>query len=622
MLVELRAENYAVIDHAIASFGPGLNLLTGETGAGKSILVDALALLMGGKSSAEVVRHGADKAVVSCVFESTANAENILEENGIDSGGNDVILRREISSGGKGRVFVNNQPATVAVLRQLAPELALVHAQSESLASFDQSQQRILLDRFAGIDTAAVAEAYTRWRSAQEKLDDLLQGEQDRLRMVDLWSYQQKEIEAAHLVPGEDEALETEKRVLANAEKLYAAATNAFDQLYEGGSSAEAALRAALRNVEELARYDARFTEAAQQLASTRATVGDLSASLRDYAEGINASPERLAEIEDRLALLDRLKRKYGKTIAEVVAFAEDVTRKLAEVEDRDEILKTLRAELASASAAYCAAASALSAERHAAAAKLATLAEAQINSLAMKVRFELAVHSAESPAANEDEQDGKQSFVSGHDFSRAESGAPPTEGFAALKGHDFSRAADAAKKAGALAPEGSTSDTAHWTANGWDQVEYRISTNPGEPLKPLDQIASGGEMSRVMLALKVSVEEGAVKPKKKQPTPRTLVFDEIDIGIGGRAAEAVGQKLKSLSRGQQVLCVTHLPQIAAFADQHFLIDKRESDGRTKMQVRLLDDRARTHEVARMLSGAKVTETSLQHAAQMIAGSR
>ena len=622
MLVELRAENYAVIDHAIASFGPGLNLLTGETGAGKSILVDALALLMGGKSSAEVVRHGADKAVVSCVFESTANAENILEENGIDSGGNDVILRREISSGGKGRVFVNNQPATVAVLRQLAPELALVHAQSESLASFDQSQQRILLDRFAGIDTAAVAEAYTRWRSAQEKLDDLLQGEQDRLRMVDLWSYQQKEIEAAHLVPGEDEALETEKRVLANAEKLYAAATNAFDQLYEGGSSAEAALRAALRNVEELARYDARFTEAAQQLASTRATVGDLSASLRDYAEGINASPERLAEIEDRLALLDRLKRKYGKTIAEVVAFAEDVTRKLAEVEDRDEILKTLRAELASASAAYRAAASALSAERHAAAAKLATLAEAQINSLAMKVRFELAVHSAESPAANEDEQDGKQSFVSGHDFSRAESGAPPTEGFAALKGHDFSRAADAAKKAGALAPEGSTSDTAHWTANGWDQVEYRISTNPGEPLKPLDQIASGGEMSRVMLALKVSVEEGAVKPKKKQPTPRTLVFDEIDIGIGGRAAEAVGQKLKSLSRGQQVLCVTHLPQIAAFADQHFLIDKRESDGRTKMQVRLLDDRARTHEVARMLSGAKVTETSLQHAAQMIAGSR
>ena len=210
-----------------------------------------------------------------------------------------------------------------------------------------------------------------------------------------------------------------------------------------------------------------------------------------------------------------------------------------------------------------------------------------------MKVKFEIAVHSPEEPT------DSK-----GHGFSRAEHGAT--------------------KKGGALAPEGSSSEDSQsgWTASGWDTVEYRIATNPGEPLKALDEIASGGEMSRVMLALKVSVEEGAARPKKKSPTPRTLVFDEIDIGIGGRAAEAVGQKLKALARGQQVLCVTHLPQIAAFADQHFLVDKREADGRTKMQVRLLDDRARTHEVARMLSGAKVTDTSLQHAGQMIAASR
>ena len=560
MLVELRAENYAVIDHAIAVFGPGLNLLTGETGAGKSILVDALALLMGGKASQEVVRHGAEKAVVACVFESTHGAEAILEENGIDAEGNEIILRREILATGKGRVFVNNQPATVAVLKQLAPELALVHAQSESLSSFDQAQQRILLDRFGGLSTDAVAEAHARWRDAQEKLDEMLRGEQDRLRMVDLWSYQRKEIEAAHLQAGEDEALETEKRVLGNSEKLYAAAMGAFEQLYEGSGSAEGALRAALRNVEELARYDGRFTESAQQLESVRATLGDVSASLRDYAEGIDASPERLAEIEDRLALLDRLKRKYGKNAAEVIAYGEEVVRKLAEVEDREEILRALRTDLREAVAAYQAAAGALSAERQAAAAKLAKLAEAQINSLAMKVKFEVAVTASE-------QQSG-------------------------------------------------------WTTSGWDEVEYRIATNAGEPLKSLHEIASGGEMSRVMLALKVSVEEGAVKPKKKSPTPRTLVFDEIDIGIGGRAAEAVGQKLKSLSRGQQVLCVTHLPQIAAFADQHFLIDKRESDGRTKMQVRLLDDRARMHEVARMLSGAKVTDTSLQHAGQMIAASR
>jgi len=560
MLVELRAENYAVIDHAIASFGPGLNLLTGETGAGKSILVDALSLLMGGKSSAEVVRHGADRAVVSCVFETTHGAEAVLEENGIDAEGTEIILRREILSNGKGRVFVNNQPATVAVLKLLAPELALVHAQSETHTSFDQPQQRILLDRFAGLSLEPVAQAHAQWKEAAAKLEELLLGEQDRLRLVDLWSYQSKEIASAQLRPGEDENLETEKRVLANSEKLYAAAMSAFDNLYEGGASAEVSLRAALRNVEELARYDSRFAEAVQQLHSARAVVDDVSSSVRDYAEGINASPERLAEIEDRLALLDRLKRKYGHTVTEVIAFGEDVAQKLSEVEDRDEILKTLRLTLEKAEAAYRAAASAVSDERTAAASKLAKLAEAQINSLAMKVRFEVAVSAQKAPS--------------------------------------------------------------HWTSTGWDEVEYRISTNPGEPIKPLAEIASGGEMSRVMLALKVSVEEGAIKPKSKSPTPRTLVFDEIDIGIGGRAAEAVGQKLKSLSRGQQVLCVTHLPQIAAFADQHFLIDKREADGRTKTKVSLLDDRARTHEVARMLSGATVTETSLQHAAQMVAASR
>jgi DNA repair protein RecN (Recombination protein N) len=559
MLVELRAENYAVIDHAIAVLGPGLNLLTGETGAGKSLLVDALALLMGGKSSVDVVRHGAEKAVVSCVFESTSGAEAVLEENGIDSEGNEIILRREILSSGKGRVFVNNQPATVAVLKQLAPELALVHAQTETASSFDQAQQRILLDRFAGVSTDAVSEAYTAWHEAQNKLNDLLQGEQDRLRMVDLWAYQRKEIDTAQLRPGEDEALETEKRVLANSEKLYAAAMGAFDQLYEGGASAEGSLRAALRNLEELARYDGRFTEAVQQVTSVRATVGDVAATVRDYAEGINASPERLAEIEDRLALLDRLKRKYGHSIDEVIAFGQDVSQKLTEVEDRDEILKQLRTSLEKAAAEYRNVATELSSTRKAAATRLGKLAEAQINSLAMKVKFEVA-----------------------------------------LQAH--------------------TQETV-WTTQGWDEVECRISTNPGEPMKMLTEIASGGELSRVMLALKVAVEESSSKSKKKT-TPRTLVFDEIDIGIGGRAAEAVGQKLKALSRGQQVLCVTHLPQIAAFADQHLAVEKREDHGRTRTQIRVLDDRARTHEVARMVSGAKVTDTSLQHAAQMIASSR
>ena len=570
MLVELRAENYAVIDHAIAVFGPGLNLLTGETGAGKSILVDALALLMGGKASAEVVRHGADRAVVSCVFEATAIADAILDENGIDSTGSEIILRREILATGKGRVFVNNQPATVTVLKLLAPELALVHAQSETLSSFDQAQQRILLDRFGYLETAAVAQAHAKWRETAQKLEDLEQGEQDRLRMVDLWSYQRKEIEQAELTAGEDDELENEKRVLANAEKLFTAASSAFDLLYEGSNSAESALRNALKNLEELARYDTKFADSVQQLTSARAIVDDLADTLRDYAESLGgtASPDRLAEIEDRLVALDRLKRKYGKTIAEVIAFGEEVTAKLAEVEDRDEILKQLRIELDSARVHYASAAQALSLQRQSAAKVLAQLAENQINDLAMRVRFEVAVN-----------------------------------------------------------PQ---SDESTWAAHGWDVVQYKIATNPGEPLKPLDEIASGGEMSRVMLALKVTVEEGTVRPAtqpvsskgKRVVSPRTLVFDEIDIGIGGRAAEAVGQKLKKLSQAQQVLCVTHLPQIAAFADQHFLIEKREDHGRTKTQVRLLDEKSRVEEVARMLSGAKVTEASQHHASQMIQASR
>ena len=572
MLLELRAENYAVIDHAVAEFGAGLNLLTGETGAGKSILIDALALLLGDKGSADVVRHGAEKAVVSCVFETTPGAESILEENGIDVEGGEILLRREIvvgsgKTGGKGRVFINNQPATVGVLRQLAPELALIHAQSETLGSFDQAQQRGLLDRFAGIALEQVAAAFIAWRDAKDKLEELVSGEQDRLRMADLWIFQKKEIEQAHLEAADEDArLETEKRVLANAEKLYTAAMSAHEVLYESQDSAESALKTALKHIEELARYDDKFAEAVQQIVSARAVVGDVSATVRDYAEGINASPERLGEIEDRLALLDRLKRKYAsgsadKALAEVIAYGEEVTRKLGEIENRDQMLAESRDAVKKAEAAYRVAAEQVTAQRSSAAKKLAQLAEAQINDLAMKARFQVEVTAQQ--------------------------------------------------------------ETAFWSAQGWDHVECRIATNAGEPLKPLDEIASGGEMSRVMLALKVSVEEGAAaKSARKTVLPRTLVFDEIDIGIGGRAAEAVGQKLKALSHGQQVICITHLPQIAAFAGQHFLIEKTEKAGRTRTNVRLMTEQERTEEIARMLSGAKVTETSLKHAEQMLKASR
>jgi DNA repair protein RecN (Recombination protein N) len=572
MLLELRAENYAVIDQAVASFGPGLNLLTGETGAGKSILIDALALLLGGKASADVVRHGAEKAVLGCVFESTPGAVAILEANGIDAGAfsDDILLRREIAAGGKGRVFVNNQPATVAVLRELAPELGLIHTQGETLGSFDQAQQRGLLDRFGGIATDDAEAAFAAWRATTERLAELQASEQDRLRMADLWRFQTREIADAQLaVEDEDAQLEAEKLVLANAEKLYTAARSAHELLYEQEGSAETTLTAALKHVEELVKFDARFAEPAQQLAAAKAAVEDVSAEVRDFAEKVHASPERLEEIEDRLAALDRLKRKYGgaggsQTLAEVMRFGEEAARRLAEVENRDELLAELRVQQERDEEAYRGAARDLTAARRAAAARLEKLATEEINDLAMTVRFKVQVAAVEDEAA--------------------------------------------------------------WAGHGWDRIECLIATNAGEPLKPLDEIASGGEMSRVLLALKVTVEEsfaaGHGKKKSALPTPRMLVFDEIDIGIGGRAAEAVGRKLKTLAKRQQVVCITHLPQIAAFADQHFLIEKAEKGGRTRTSVRRMEEGERAQEIARMLSGAKVTESSLEHARSLLKSSR
>ena len=574
----MRLENYAVIDNLVVEFGQGLNLLTGETGAGKSILVDALALLLGEKASSDVIRTGAERAVVSAVFEAEDAAEKsltgILEQNGLDeSDDGSLILRREIAASGKGRVFVNNRPATVAVLRLLAPHLATIHAQNESLLSFDGPARLGLLDIFAGSQLGAVAEGFAAWKEIRTRIDELERGEQDRLRLVDLWIFQKREIEEGRLQSGEDESLETEKRVLANAEKIYNAAMNAFDLLYEGNGSTASSLRAAQKQVEELARYEPKFQEALAALETARISVEDVGATLRDYAGGIHASPEHLAQVEDRLALLDRLKRKYGPTLDEVIQFGADVSRKLSEVENKDEILRGLRSELATAAGEYLRAARALSKKRAEAARRLEKLVEAEINDLAMKSTFRIEISTSE--------------------------------------------------------------EAGNWTGSGIDQVAYMIATNPGEPLRQLEHVASGGELSRVMLALKASVESGKTPTSRKERekwgtqdaasrkrregiAQRTLVFDEIDTGIGGRAAEAVGKKLKSLSRSNQVFCVTPLPQIATFGDHHYVIEKKESGGRTRTTIRAVTGEERTEEVARMLSGAKLTETSRKHAEQMI----
>ena len=579
MLIEMRLENYAVIDSLAVEFGQGLNLLTGETGAGKSILVDALALLLGNKASSDVIRTGSERAVVSAVFEVDPTIEEplteILESNGLDeSDDGSLILRREIAAGGKGRVFVNNQPATVAVLRLFAPYLATIHAQNESVLSFDGPSRLALLDAFAGLAADAAGNAFATWKEVRTRIDELERGEQDRLRLVDLWMFQKREIDDARLQSGEDEQLETEKRVLANAEKIYNAAMNAFDLLYEGNGSTASSLRAAQKQVEELARYEPKFQEALAALETARISVEDVGATLRDYAGGIHASPEHLAQVEDRLAVLERLKRKYGPTLDELMQFGAEVTRKLSEVENKDEILRSLRSELARAAAEYLRIAHALSKKRAEAARRLEKLVETEINDLAMKSIFRIEMTSSE--------------------------------------------------------------EEGNWSSGGIDQVVYMISTNPGEPLRQLEHIASGGELSRVMLALKASVEagtdpssrragersgahdSGSRKKREKHGAQKTLVFDEIDTGIGGRAAESVGKKLKSLARSHQVLCVTHLPQIATFGDHHFVIEKKESGGRSRTSIRPVTGEERTEEVARMLSGAKLTETSRRHAEQMI----
>ncbi len=557
MLLELRVENYAVIDSLAVEFAPGLNLLTGETGAGKSILIDALSLLLGDKASSDMVRHGSEKAVVSGVFESLESNEKslrkILEDNGIEPEDGHIIVKREIAAGGKGRVFVNNQPATVALLRQLAPALASIHAQNETILAFDAPARLNLLDAYAGNDLHELGEKYAAWAGVRDRIAEFERDEQDRLRMADLWSFQNKEISDAQLQPGEDQKLETDKRVLANAEKLFSSAMAAHELLYEADNSVIAQLSAARKHVEDLAKFDPKFQESLTALLNARAAIEDVSAMARDYADSIDASPERLAEVEDRLALIDRLKRKYGSSVDEIIAYGEEVARKLSELENREELLRDLKKQQDVAATAYLTVAQATSKRRYSAAKELQKLVEAEINQLAMKAQFKVEVSGAD--------------------------------------------------------------DSENWTASGFDTVLYLISPNPGEPLRPVDKIASGGELSRVMLALKATIETGK---KAKSQVQRTLVFDEIDTGIGGRAAEAVGKKLKQLSRANQVLCITHLPQIASFADHHYLIEKREAAGRAKTVVRALAAEERTEEVARMLSGAELTETSRQHAEQLI----
>jgi DNA repair protein RecN (Recombination protein N) len=557
VLLELVVENYAVVERIRVQFHAGLNLLTGETGSGKSIVVDALGLVLGGRASADMVRSDTERARVAAIFETPRQPVllELLEQAGAPVEDGELLIEREILAGGKSRAFLGNRPVTVALLREIAPFLGDIHGQHEQQQLFSSAAQLQSLDEFAGLGNqrGEVAGLFRRWKSIQNDLDELNRSEQEKLRMADLWSFQRKEIDAAALQPGEDARLEQERVVLRNVAKLQENANSAYSALYEAEESVSSQLRTALKKLEDLAKIDGSLQRVAETLRSAAIGVDEASDAIRDYLDKLEADPKRLDEVEARLALIERLKRKYGSSLDDVLAFLEDVRARMEAIETAGERKAKLEQELAQASAAYAERAAALTKARKAGAEKLAKKVETELDSLAL----ENAVFRIE------------------------------------------------VREAG-------------WSEDGADGVEFLISTNAGEEPRALEKVASGGELSRIALALKTSLGNAGGPVARASGVPRTLVFDEIDSGIGGGVAEAVGRRLKKLAASNQVLCVTHLAQVAGFADHHYSVEKREVKGRTVAEIEELTGEARTREIGRMLSGQKVTAEALKHAEQLI----
>jgi DNA repair protein RecN (Recombination protein N) len=575
MLHEIYIQNYAVVEKLALEFHSGLNVLSGETGSGKSILVDALGLALGGRASPDMIRTGQERATVTVIFRLEKHARKRelwtawFDECGLSGADEDeIILRREIQSGGKSRLLVNDQPVTVAAVRTLARGLVEVHGQGEHADLFARETQLDLLDDFAVVDSLReeVAVLFARRRELEREISALSQNEQDRLRTIDVLQFQAKELEAANLQTGEDASLEDERRILGNLEKIRTAAATAFGELYEEEVSALSRVAAATRALDELRRFDAVFEPYAEPLIETKATLEDIAFFLRDYLGKLEANPHRLEEVEDRLALIDRLKRKYWKTIEEMLEFRRATNESLLNLEHADERREDLQRELGKAAAEYQKTAQKLSARRRDLARSFEKLIRQELAQLGMeKTRFE--VHFENTAAA-------------GGEHAAAQGGS-----------------------------------------KGVDEIVFLISPNSGEELRPLDKIASGGELSRLMLALK-TVAGGARTGEGNGARWRlasTFIFDEVDAGIGGRAAESVGQRLKRLARDAQVLCVTHLAQIACFADHHYYVEKFERAGRTVTEVKYLrGEKERAAELARMLSGSQITDAVLKHAAAML----
>jgi DNA repair protein RecN (Recombination protein N) len=554
MIKLLRINNIALIASLEVEIGPGLTLLTGETGAGKSILIDALGLVLGDRASTDLIRSGEERAVVEALADGP-ELEKFLQEHGLPSEGDEVVIRREVHASGKGKATVNGALVPLAVLKELAPLVAAVHGQHDPQGLLDPATHVDLLDHHAGLDHGEIAAAYLRLREVEGSLERLRKDRREAERRREMLAFQAAEIEKAHLRPDEEESLRNEKARQANADRLAGLSAEAYGLLYEDDDAALGRLGHVFRKVEEIATIDPDFTPYLEARTEALAQLEDLALFLRDYRERIQVTPGRLDELESRLALIERLKRKYGATVAEVVAFGQRCGTELEQMGTPEEQERALEGERATLAARYFGLARDLSRQRRAAALDLQKKVRSELSHLAMeKTRFEVVFRPETIPV-------------------------------------------DAA-------------DTSAWTEKGLETAEFMLSPNPGEDLRPLARIASGGELSRIMLALKSVASLDA--------RGLTLVFDEVDAGIGGRVAEVVGKKLRSMAARHQVLCVTHLPQIASLADRHYAVRKRVERGRTTTEVLPLGPEERVEEIARMLGGETLTETARDHAREMV----
>jgi DNA repair protein RecN (Recombination protein N) len=552
MLVQISIRNLAVIERLSIEFGPGLQVLTGETGAGKSIVIDALGLVAGARGSAELVRHGADRAEIEAMFELPADhqAWRTLDELGIPADPSEsLIVRRELSAEGKSSIRVNGRLVTLSMLREIGDLVVNLHGQHEHQSLLKTDRHLEWLDQYASGEIGPLKrqyqDTYEAYRAIERELDELRQTVRQTLQMADLYRFQAEEIGAAKLVPGEDEALEQERILLSGGEKLMEAVSLGYEALNGSGGALEKIAGAASR-LSAVSRHDpSRLGALVEQIQSAYYQLEDAAHELRAYRDGLEFDPARLDQVESRLAQIQSLKRKYGGSIGDILAHHEKIQADLATLETQDERVAELEGRLAELKDRLAAEAEFLSRARRAAAERLAADIERHLKDLHME-RTRFAVH-----------------------FEPA----------------DYGR-------------------------DGADRVEFLISANPGEPPRPLAKIASGGELSRIMLALKTifaSIDRIPV-----------LVFDEVDTGVSGQAAQAIARKLANLAGTCQVFAVTHLPQVASMADAHYAIFKEVSDGRTFTRVEPLAGEARVRELARMLGGERITDTTLRHAEEMI----